>query len=225
MPSRADYKNTWNELAQTPEDAFLYVGGTRDEAELDGTAVHALNVLRATAGIRPEDDVVEIGCGVGRVGKALAAHVKSWTGCDASGAMVSHANRRLADIANARAIEISGHDLQPLADASVDVVYSTVVFMHLDEWDRFRYIQEAMRILRPGGRFWCDNISITTENGWKYFAEHCEAFKPLERPTHIAKCSTPQELETYLKRAGFTDVKTRERDLWVDAWGVKPTGA
>ncbi|MCF3652116.1 class I SAM-dependent methyltransferase [Synoicihabitans lomoniglobus] len=225
MPSRADYKNTWNELAQTPEEAFLYVGGTRDEAELDATAVHAINVLRATVGINPTDDFVEIGCGVGRVGKALSGIVKTWTGCDASGAMVSHANRRLESYANAKAIEVSGHDLQPLADASFDVVYSTVVFMHLDEWDRYRYVQEAMRILRPGGRFFCDNISITTENGWAYFQQHCESFKPLERPTHIAKCSTPQELTIYLERAGFTGVQTRERDLWVDAWGIKPAAS
>lgn len=223
MPSRADYKNTWNELAQTPEEAFLYVGGTRDEAELDGTAIHALNVIRATVGLQAADDFVEIGCGVGRVGKALAPLVRSWIGCDASGAMVSHANRRLAGLPNARALEISGHDLQPLPDGSADVVYSTVVFMHLDDWDRYRYVQEAFRVLRPGGRFWCDNISITTDNGWRYFEEHCNAFKPLERPTHIAKCSTPIELETYLRRAGFGRVQTRERDLWVDAWGVKPT--
>jgi len=222
MPIRADYKNTWNELASSPEEAFLYVGGTRDEAELDATAVHAVNVLRATAGITPEDEVVEIGCGVGRVGKALAPLVKSWTGCDASGEMVRFAAARLQDLPNAKAMEISGHDLQPLADASIDVVYSTVVFMHLDEWDRFRYVQEAFRVLKPGGRFWCDNISITTENGWKYFETHCREFKPMERPTHIAKCSTPQELQAYLTRAGFVAVKTQERDLWVDAWGIKP---
>jgi ubiquinone/menaquinone biosynthesis C-methylase UbiE len=222
MPTRADYKSTWNELSQTPEDAFLYVGGTRDEAELDATAVHAVNVIRATVGIEPTDEMVEIGCGVGRVGKGLSALVKDWIGCDASGSMVEHANRRLGDYPNARAIEVSGHDLKPLPDASADVVYSTVVFMHLDEWDRYRYVQEAFRVLRPGGRFWCDNISLTTENGWKYFEQHCTAFEPMARPTHIAKCSTPQELTAYLQRAGFTSVQTRERDLWVDAWGVKP---
>lgn len=221
MPSRADYKNTWNELAHTPEEAFLYVGGTRDEAELDATAVHALNVLRATVGIKESDDFLEIGCGVGRVGKALAPLIKDWTGCDASGAMVNFANQRLSSVDNARAIEVSGHDLKSFEAESFDVVYSTVVFMHLDDWDRYRYIQEAMRVLRPGGRFWCDNISITTENGWKYFQEHCTAFEPMARPTHIAKCSTPIELQTYLERAGFQEVQTRERDLWVDAWGFK----
>ena len=222
MATRADYKNTWNELSQTPEDAFLYVGGTRDEAELDATTIHALNVIRATVGINPTDEMVEIGCGVGRVGKGLSPLVRDWIGCDASGSMVDHANRRLVDFANARAIEVSGHDLKPLADASADVVYSTVVFMHLDEWDRYRYVQEAFRVLRPGGRFWCDNISLTTDNGWKYFEQHCTAFEPMARPTHIAKCSTPQELTVYLQRAGFAHVQTRERDLWVDAWGVKP---
>ena len=222
MPPRADYKGTWNELAQTAEDAFLYVGGTRDEAALDATAVHTVEMLKATVGLKESDNMLEIGCGVGRVGKSLAPLVKSWLGCDASGAMVEHARSRLGAFDNVELRETSGHDLQPIADESMDVVYSTVVFMHLDEWDRYRYVQEAFRVLRPGGRFWCDNISIMTENGWKYFEEHCRAFEPLNRPAHIAKCSTPQELSTYLRRAGFDQVETRERDLWVDAWGVKP---
>ena len=39
---------------------------------------------------------------------------------------------------------------QPIADSSIDVVYSTVVFMHLESWDRYAYVKEARRVLPPG---------------------------------------------------------------------------
>ena len=29
---------------------------------------------------------------------------------------------------------MNGWDLRPILDSSVDVAYSTIVFMHLDEW-------------------------------------------------------------------------------------------
>jgi len=37
--------------------------------------------------------------------------------------------------------------------------------------------------------------------------------------------STPQEIETYLARAGFADVRIRTSDAWVRASGIKPEGA
>lgn len=221
MSNRHDYKGTWNALAATRADAFLYVGGSTDEAAVDATAQDALRYLRETVGVRQEDDILEIGCGVGRVGRVLSPLVRSWTGCDCSSAMLQHAQERLAKFGNARFVEVSGHDLRPIADASMDVVYCTVVFMHLDEWDRYKYVLEAFRVLRPGGRFWCDNINLLTDPGWELFETHRLAFHPEQRPVHIGKCSTPQELETYLGRAGFSQVQTRTRHLWVDAWGTK----
>ena len=57
-------------------------------------------------------------------------------------------------------VEISGYDLSGVADASVDVVYCTVVFMHLESWDRYNYISEAFRVLRPRVEF-TSTISIS----------------------------------------------------------------
>ena len=74
-----------------------------------------------------------------------------------------------ADIDNVELHEISGYDLQPIPDTSVDVVYCTVVFMHIEEWDRYNYILEAARVLKPGGRIMVDNYSLATDSGWGMF--------------------------------------------------------
>ena len=220
---RGDYKSVWTALSSTKEDAYMVVSGYTDEEKFHADAEDTLAILRETVGLRREETFLEIGCGVGRVGRVLAPFVKEWIGCDVSDNMLRIARRRLLGLANTRLQEVSGYDLQPIPDASVDAVYTTVVFMHLEEWDRYNYVLEAMRVLKPGGRFYCDNVDLASKAGWAVFEESRTRFKPQERPAQISKCSTQPELETFLKRAGFADVRVAGRlDFWAYAWGVKP---
>jgi SAM-dependent methyltransferase len=137
--------------------------------------------------------------------------------------MLRLAGRRLLGLTNIRLQEISGYDLQPIPDASVDVVYTTVVFMHLEEWDRYNYVLEALRVLKPGGRFYCDNVDLASPVGWTVFEESRKNFKPKERPAQISKASTQPEIEAFLRHAGFADIHVASRlNFWVYGWGTKP---
>jgi SAM-dependent methyltransferase len=219
-PNRADYKGTWSALSGTLKDATTFVIGDVTEDYLLATAAQTRGWLEETVGITKDDVVLEIGCGIGRVGQALAPICKRWIGCDVSPNMIRHSRERLASVSNVELVEISGFDLAPIPDASVDVVYCTVVFMHLDEWDRFNYVLEAYRVLRPGGRLFVDNFDLCSDEGWKVFDTHRQ-IPPAHRAAHISKSSTPQEIETYLRRAGFARVDVRQWGLWVQGWAVK----
>jgi SAM-dependent methyltransferase len=219
---RGDYKSVWNSLSGSKEAAYHVVAGHTDEDKFHADAEDTVDILRQTVGVRPDDVVLEIGCGVGRVGRVMSSFVKEWIGCDVSANMLQLARRRLLGLENVRFIEISGYDLHPVPDASVDLVYTTVVFMHLEEWDRYNYVLEAKRVLKPGGRFYCDNVDLASGRGWAVFEESRLQFKPHERPSQISKCSTQSELKTFLDRAGFGDVHVAGRlDFWAYAWGVK----
>ena len=220
--SRNDYKGTWNKLGFFEHDAKIGVAGLVDEAAIAATADETIERLRTTVGIERSDVILEIGAGVGRVGAALAPICQRWIGADVSRHMVAHMRRRLAHLGNVEAIEISGHDLAPVPSASVDVVYCTVVFMHLEEWDRFNYVAEGFRVLKPGGRMVVDNVNLCSDEGWAFF-EHHRAFDPGRRKPSISKTSTPQEQEAYFRRAGFADVRQIEPGPWVVTHGVKPT--
>lgn len=219
--ARLDYKITWENLARSRQGAVMFVAGHDNEDLLHETADDTLKILRETVGIRPEDTALEIGCGVGRVGRALAPFVKEWIGCDVSTEMLRLAARKTTGFSNTRFVELSGYDLSPIADRSVDLVYTTVVFMHLDEWDRYAYCREAMRVLRPGGRFYCDNADIESDEGWAMF-EEVRAVPPAQRPAHASRCSSRPELAVFLRRAGFVDAHVSSRPMWVYGWGRKP---
>jgi ubiquinone/menaquinone biosynthesis C-methylase UbiE len=219
-PPAASYKVNWNKLAETEESALLHVAGYTDEAELKRNTDVTIDVLRSTIGVHSTDVVLEIGCGVGRVGRQLAPLVLRWIGCDVAENMLSFARHRLNTHKNIELVPVSGYDLRPISDNSIDAVYCTVVFMHLEEWDRFTYVREAFRILKPGGRFYCDNVNLACESGWRVFLQSA-AFPAQARPQHVSRCSTIPELTTYLTQAGFQNVRTMTPDPWIMVWGSK----
>lgn len=218
---RSQYKAVWNAQSRTEDAAKIAVAGYTEEAEFERAAQATAAKLERRVGLHASDVILEIGAGVGRVGAALAPRCRQWIGADVSPHMVQHMQRRLAALPNAAAIEISGYDLAPVASGTIDLAYCTVVFMHLDEWDRFNYVAEAMRVLRPGGRLLIDNFNLCSDEGWAMF-EELRRLPPTQRPAHISKSSTPQELLEYLRRAGFTKIDHAEEGLWVTAWGHKP---
>ena len=163
-------------------------------------------------------NVLEIGCGIGRVGKQLAPLCKEWIGCDISGNMLKYTKFRLSNLKNIKLVELPKSNLSPIPDGSIDVIYSTVVFMHLEEWDRYKYVSEAYRVLKKGGRAYFDNFSLNTKEGWEIFMAH---YNLNDRPSHISKSSTSEELAEYLKKSKFKNIVTKLDDPWVIASGIK----
>ncbi|MGW3277993.1 class I SAM-dependent methyltransferase [Nocardia rhamnosiphila] len=109
--------------------------------------------LARTSGAGPGDDAVDIGCGPGKLVRALGSRVGSRgsvAGIDPSASAVTY-NQRHDDHPNHRYIQAPAQDL-PLPDASIDVVTCTFVMHHIPEEHRAAAISEMWRVLRPGGR-------------------------------------------------------------------------
>jgi len=96
--------------------------------------------------------VLDIGCGIGRLTRALSSRAANVVGVDVSDEMVRQAREALADVGNVEIELGNGHDLGGLADGSFDAVYSFVVFQHIpDPAVTCTYVREIGRVLRPGG--------------------------------------------------------------------------
>lgn len=149
----------WNERAR--EDALFFVdnrldyGPDRDETWFwaEGPRVVDVMLERSDAPAIPADAVtLDIGCGVGRLTRALAdrsAHVHA---VDVSAEMLDRARKMLATHGNITFHHGDGTTLATLPDASIDVAISFVVFQHIpDPAVTLGYIRELGRVLRPGG--------------------------------------------------------------------------
>lgn len=212
--TRGDYRKVWDSVSRNMNEARVSVAGYSDDEEWTRTGIESAELLRDRCAITTDDVVMEIGCGAGRIAHFLAPMCKTWIGGDVSVNMLAHAREALSGVPNVEFVPLNGSDLSQLADATLDVIYSTVVFMHLDEWDRYRYVSEMHRVLKPGGRVYYDNYNLLSEEGWTFFLEQCE-HEPVNRPANISRSSTPQELRAYAERSGFVDVQVLPAGLFV----------
>ncbi len=221
--SRSAYGRVWDEdtVSGSLTNARISVAGVADLAEYDRTGLATASDIVEHARVKRTDTVLEIGCGTGRIGSKLAPQCGHLISADVSRNMLRHARQTLASHTNVTFVGLNGLDLTGIDDGAADVVCCSGVFMHLDEWDRYRYIVDAMRVLRPGGRLYIDNFNLASDDGWAIFAA-LYTLEPAARPPNISRSSTPPELIAYTERAGFTDVTCLTRGLWVTVVATKP---
>jgi len=95
---------------------------------------------------------LEIGCGIGRIARWMAADFDRYIGVDVSPEMIRKAS--LYAIPRATFQAVSGADLRGIPTGSVDFVFSFAVFQHVpDKSAILSYFAETARVLRHGGIF------------------------------------------------------------------------
>jgi ubiquinone/menaquinone biosynthesis C-methylase UbiE len=98
--------------------------------------------------------VLEIGCGAGRVTRALAQIFGEVHAVDVSGEMVKLARQALSDLPTAHVYQNNGRDLDVIPGGNYDFAFSTIVFQHIPSREVIEsYVREVNRLLRPGALF------------------------------------------------------------------------
>jgi SAM-dependent methyltransferase len=107
-------------------------------------------VLQRTPLPPGESFLVEFGCGMGRVLKAVAADGYEVAGIDISPTMLSHSRRLVPEVERLSGLDEAGRS--DLSDACADFVYSYAVIQHIPTLSGVRRaLSEMCRILKPGG--------------------------------------------------------------------------
>lgn len=203
-----DYKAVWNNLSGTFADALFFVGYLGDDEEaIRSNGKTTADFLRSVLQVEPTDRVLEIGCGVARIGRELAPLCAEWHGSDISGNMVEFARARTEGVPNIFLHELPEPNLSIFNDAYFDCVYSTIVFMHLDKAEVFNYMRETYRVLAPGGRAYFDAYNIAAPEAWHDFMALIEAFPLGNRPEHVSQFSSVPEMRKFMEGAGFDEIE------------------
>src|SRR6266542_1783228 len=95
-----DYKQIWDNLSTNSDDASFHVCCVKDEDEIRRNGAITAAFLREVLRIEPTDKVLEIGCGVARIGRELAPFCGEWHGSDISGNMIAYAKERTQALPN-----------------------------------------------------------------------------------------------------------------------------
>ena len=148
-------------VAVAPEAAVaLYSLGAADI--LDRATSEIVSRLAEWGLLRPDATVLDIGCGIGRIERALALRVGAITAIDVSSGMIEEARRRCRDLANVAFEQCKGRHLAGFGNQSFDLVLAVDSFPYLFAADPeiiARHLRDAARILRPGGAIVILNFS------------------------------------------------------------------
>jgi trans-aconitate 2-methyltransferase len=165
--------------------------------------------------VRPDETVLDAGCGSGRVTAELARRAGRVIAVDASEGMVEKARERLGAEADVRVADLAELDL----GEQVDAVFSNAVFHWIPDHDRlFARLYEA---LKPGGRLVAQcggrgNVAALVRVIIELAAD--PRFEPHFRNFEGGwNFATPEETEERLRRAGFEGVR-----CWLQQKVVRP---
>ena len=149
-----------------PPASMVYVG----IGDFEKIGNEFLRYFIDLAGLRPDEHVLDVGCGIGRMAIPLTGYLSpegSYRGFDIVKEGIEWCSGRItprfpnfrfehSDIYNkhynaAGAIPAADYRF-PYDDACFDFVFLTSVFTHMFPRDLEHYLGEVSRVLRPGGR-------------------------------------------------------------------------
>jgi len=145
--------------ARASEDAYYFVDNRLDYRHPDverfwagGEQIVTLMLDELGVAIAPTDTVVDIGCGLGRVTRAVAARGAVVIALDISPQMLAGARELNSGLDNVEWVIGDGRTLAPVDSGGADVCISYVTFHHIPDPEiTFGYVREMGRVLRPGG--------------------------------------------------------------------------
>ncbi len=150
------------------------------------------------------DTLLEIGAGGGRFTEVLLPKCRKLIASDTSPAMLKLLQKRFPKESKIEYLLLDGKGLSGVPSGSVDRAFSWGVFVHLQHWDIYNYIQELKRVLKPGGKAIIHHPNTFSESGWNHFL--AEVPSSVNRPKQVTSfCLFTREImKQFVERAGLT---------------------
>ncbi len=181
---------------QLKQQQDLYDAGWRGELERGkeqrGNLQTNLDFLARTSVLRPEDRILEIGCGIGTIVFELTKQGYDVRGIDISQVAIEYGLRKYDGV------QLAVQPAEELAfeDEAFDAVLSFDLFEHIARIDQ--HVDEVRRVLKPGGHY-----LFQTPNKYSNATFETLAHKSLKWRRVHPSLHTPGQLRRRLTRHGF----------------------
>lgn len=150
----------FDRAVRTSPEASVALYSLGDPAILAQATAEIVSWLEGHDLLHPGADVLDLGCGFGRVSEALSPRCRSVLGLDVSAGMIAEARRRFGHLANLRFAQTAGQDLAQLDAAAFDLVLAIDSFPYLVQAGLVApHLADARRVLRPHGAVVILNLS------------------------------------------------------------------
>ena len=158
----------------------------------------ALRPLLAQAELEPQHRVLDVGCGTGNLVVAIKQRIPSVDAIavDPDPKALAIARQKADRAGVAIRFEQAFGDELPCASASLDRVFSSMMFHHLPKDDRQRVLAEIHRVLKPGGRLELLDFAGGSHN---FLAQLVHG--------HQAAVAVEDRMLARMREAGFRDAR------------------
>lgn len=189
---------------------------TVGDTDFRATGDEFMALFRDLVDLRPDERVLDVGCGIGRLARPLAGYLSSagsYDGFDVAEIAIKWCQRHYAEahhnfrftyvnVANGSYNPDGGVPAErfcfPYPDASFDFVYLTSVFTHMMPAATERYVDEIARVLAPGGRCLLTFFLLNDESrGLIGQGRSTQPFADVEAPYAVVDPAIPERAVAY----------------------------
>lgn len=160
--------------------------------------------LLAEIDVPAAGEVLDLGCGTGFASARLAERAGAVYALDLAEGMVAHGRARHPALNSVRWLCGDAENL-PLADASVDAVFSSLALQWCENLSAV--FAELQRVLRLGGGAWLTTLGPGT------LAELRAAWRAVDNQVHVNRFAERELIEQTLRRSGLTLERWREHSI------------
>lgn len=162
-------------------------------------------------GLKPDSFVVDIGCGSGRLTKRLRAFRDiRYHGTDIVKDLLNYA-KETAGRKDFKFSLVDGLKI-PEADGVADIVCFFSVVTHLSHEQSYVYLEEAKRVLKPGGIIICSFLEFTTKLGQEIFTHNIDTIKAGQELPHPNVHINPCDFFSWADRLDMEKVRYKSGD-------------
>jgi ubiquinone/menaquinone biosynthesis C-methylase UbiE len=161
------------------------------------------------AGLKSSDYLIDVGCGSGRLTLPLSrTHKGRYLGTDLVPELLQY-NKTKSLREDWRFEEVNGLTI-PEVDEQADMICFFSVFTHLLHEQTILYLQEAYRVLRPGGRVVFSFLDFDTH--WQIFLDTVERERGGADGTVLNVFMEPGVIPKWAYHLGFNTTEIRAGD-------------